>query len=271
VASVLLTPTGATDAPSGIANYRFQTSTDAGASWSPAASGATLSISAEGETLVQSATVDNAGNVSAWSPTATVRIDRTLPSDPTVSGGSLSWTNAASVTITASASSDSGGSGLSGYQSRTSTNGGSTWSAATAGATRVVNATGQTLVQFRSLDNAGNTSAWAPAAATPGNTVNIDRTLPTAPTVTGGSLTCAASRTITGSASSDAGGSALAGYEYHVSLDGGLTWGATQSGASVTFSTTGTYRVQFRSRDNAGNTSAWAPAAVGASNTACIL
>jgi hypothetical protein len=181
VASVLLTPTGATDALSGIANYRFQTSTDAGASWSPAASGATLTISAEGETLVQSATVDNAGNVSAWSPTATVRIDRTLPSDPTVSGGSLSWTNAASVTITASASSDSGGSGLSGYQSRTSTNGGTTWSAATAGATRVVNATGQTLVQFRSLDNAGNTSAWAPAAATPGNTVNIDRTLPTAP------------------------------------------------------------------------------------------
>jgi hypothetical protein len=181
VASVLLTPTGATDALSGIANYRFQTSTDAGASWSPAASGATLTISAEGETLVQSATVDNAGNVSAWSPTATVRIDRTLPSDPTVSGGSLSWTNAASVTITASASSDSGGAGLSGYQSRTSTNGGPTWSAATAGATRVVNATGQTLVQFRSLDNAGNTSAWAPAAATPGNTVNIDRTLPTAP------------------------------------------------------------------------------------------
>jgi hypothetical protein len=29
--------------------------------------------------------------------------------------------------------------------------------------------------------------------------------------------------------------------------------------------------VQFRSRDNAGNTSAWVPAAVGATNTACIL
>src|SRR6185295_14137121 len=98
--------------------------------------------------------------------------------------------------------------------------GGTTWSAATAGATRVVNATGQTLVQFRSLDNAGNTSAWTPAAATPGNTVNIDRTLPTAPTVTGGSLTCAASRTITGSASSDAGGSGLAGYDHRASVDG---------------------------------------------------
>jgi hypothetical protein len=78
-------------------------------------------------------------------------------------------------------------------------------------------------------------------------------------------------RDTTASASSDAGGSGLAGYEHHVSLDGGLTWGATQSGASVTFTTTGTYRVQFRSRDNAGNASAWTPAAVGATNTACIL
>ena len=271
VASVLLTPTGAADALSGVASYRFQTSSDAGASWSPAASGATLTVSAEGETLVQSAAVDGAGNTSAWSPTATVRLDRTLPTDPSVSGGSLSWTNAASVTISASGSSDSGGSSLSGYQSRTSTNGGTTWSAATAGATRVINTTGQTLVQFRALDNAGNSSAWAPATATAGNTVNIDRTLPSAPTVSGGSLTCAASRTITGSGSSDAGGSGLAGYDYRVSVDGGLTWGAPQTGASVTFSATGTYRVQFRSRDAAGNVSAWVPAVVGAGNTACIL
>jgi hypothetical protein len=273
VASVTLTPTGATDALSGIANYRFQISTDAGASWSPAASGATLSISAEGETLVQSATVDNAGNSSAWSPTATVRIDRTLPTDPTVSGGSPSWTNAASVTITASTSSDSGGSGLSGYQSRTSTNGGTSWSAATAGATRVITTTGQTLVQFRSLDNAGNSSAWAPAAATPGNTVNIDRTLPTTPTVTGGSLSwlSQASIAISGGSSTDAGGSALAGYEYRTSTNGGTTWSGASSGSSLLISAEGQTIVQFRSLDNAGNISAWAPAAMSAANTACIL
>jgi hypothetical protein len=270
VASVILTPTGASDTPSGIATYTFQASTDAGATWTAAGSSATLTITSEGETLVQSAAVDQAGNTSAWSPSATVRIDRTIPSDPAVSGGSLTWTNAASVTISATGSSDSGGSGLASYQSRTSTNGGTTWSTSTTGATRAITTAGQTLVQFRALDSAGNASAWAPASATPGSTVNIDRTLPTAPTVTGGSLTCATSRTITGSGSTDTGGAGFTGYEYRVSLDGGVTWGLIQAGGSITFSTTGTYRVQFHSLDGAINTSAWAPATVGAANTACI-
>ena len=60
--------------------------------------------------------------------------------------------------------------------------------------------------------------------------------------------------------STDTGGAGLAGYEYRTSTNGGTTWSGSTSGNS-----------QFRSRDNADNTSAWAPAAVGASNTACIL
>ena len=271
MASVLLTPTGAADALSGVASYRFQTSSDAGASWSPAASGATLTVSAEGETLVQSAAVDGAGNTSAWSPTATVRLDRTLPTDPNVSGGSLSWTNAASVTISASGSSDSGGSSLSGYQSRTSTNGGTTWSAATAGATRVINTTGQTLVQFRALDNAGNSSAWAPATATAGNTVNIDRTLPSAPDRQ------RRLADVRGLAHHhglrELGHRRLRTRRVRLPRFRGRRprLGRAPTGASVTFSATGTYRVQFRSLDNAGNSSAWAPAAANAGNTTCIL
>jgi hypothetical protein len=99
--------------------------------------------------------------------------------------------------------------------------------------------------------------------------VKLDRTLPTAPTVTGGSLTCTNSRiTIRGSGSTDAL-SGLANYQYHTSTNGGAIWGPTSNGSSVTFRNAGTYIVQFRSVDNAGNASAWNPATAGAANTAC--
>ena len=54
-------------------------------------------------------------------------------SGPTVSGGSLSWLNQASTTITGADATDAH-SGVSGYEYRTSTDGGSTWGSATAGA-----------------------------------------------------------------------------------------------------------------------------------------
>ena len=44
-------------------------------------------------------------------------------------------------------------------------------------------AEGQTIVQFRSMDGAGNVSAWAPATAGARAPSSIDRTAPTAPTV----------------------------------------------------------------------------------------
>jgi len=42
------------------------------------------------------------------------------------------------------------------------------------------------------------------------------------------------------------------------------------SHSSVQFTVVGKYIVQFRTVDNAGNTTAWAPAASGSANTACI-
>ena len=90
-------------------------------------------IAAQGETLVQFRAVDTAGFISPWAPSvpdsgSTVRIDRTLPTTPVVSGGSLTWQNVSSLSITAAGSTDSGGSGLIGYEVRTSTDGGATWS-----------------------------------------------------------------------------------------------------------------------------------------------
>ena len=49
--------------------------------------------------------VDNAGNTSGWIGDL-ARIDRTPPTDPTVAGGSAVWQSVASVTVSASGSTD---------------------------------------------------------------------------------------------------------------------------------------------------------------------
>src|SRR5439155_24824236 len=138
VASMTITGAGSSDPLSGLARYEFRRSTDNGTTWSSPVSGSASVVTAEGATLTQFRSVDNAGNTSAWNPgtggsTNTARIDRTPPSLPVVVGGSLSWTNVAIVTVTGSGATDSPGSGVTGYQYRTSTNGGTTWSAAVTG------------------------------------------------------------------------------------------------------------------------------------------
>src|SRR5205085_2266070 len=130
------------------------------------------------------------GNTTAWTPaspgaTNTVKLDFTAPTAPSVSGGSASWQNTASVSVTATGGSDTT-SGLAGYQYRTSTDSGATWTPIQTGATASITAEGTTIVQMRSQDNAGNTSAWTPASPTGASTASIDRTSPTMPTsVTG--------------------------------------------------------------------------------------
>jgi hypothetical protein len=60
--------------------------------------------------------------------------------------------------------------------------------------------------------------------------------------------------------------------DYRLSTNGGTTWAATVTNkSSVALTATGTYTVQFRAVDVAGNISAWAPAVAGSGNTACIL
>src|SRR5262249_6527749 len=155
-------------------------------------------------------------------------IDRTPPSDPTVGGGSLLWQSVASVTVSASGSSDAL-SGVAGYEYETSTDGGATWSAPSAGASVTISVEGETLVRFRSADNAGNVSAWV------GDTARIDRTPPSDPSVSGGSASWQSVVSVTVSASGSTDGlSGIAGYEYRTSTDGGATWSAVTGGASAT-------------------------------------
>jgi hypothetical protein len=277
VASVTITPAGGSDSGSGFAGYDYRTSTNGGTTWSAAAAGNSLAVSAQGTTLVQFRSRDVAGNVSAWAPTSagagnTAAIDRTAPTTPTVAGGSLSWQTLVSVPILASGSTDAT-SGLLRYEYHTSTNGGTTWSATTAGPSVTISQEATTIVQFRAVDNAGNVSAWAPASAGAGNTVKLDRTPPPLPTVSGGqgAGTCKHKLTVSASGSVDPL-SGLFGFDYRLSTNGGATWGATVTNkSSVSLTTTGTYVVQFRAVDNAGNASAWAPATAGNANTACII
>jgi hypothetical protein len=261
----------ASDPLSGIdaTTYQYRTSTDHGTTWSAPSAGGAVTVSASGETLVQFRVTDQAGNVGDWGPAAltaggTVRLDHTAPTLPSVAGGSGSWSNAASKTITASGSTD-GGSGLAGYQFETSFNGGA-WSAPVSGSQAVISAEGTTRVQFRAVDNAGNTSAWTVAASS--STVMLDRTAPTAPIVTGGSSKCTSKQIMIKASSTDAV-SGVAGYKYRTSTNGGAIWSTPANGSSVKFRTKGTWIVQFQATDQAGNTSAWAPATAGPANTAC--
>ena len=275
-----MSPTGATDAGSGIVSYQYKTSTNGGTTWSAITTGAVFNATAQGTTLVEFRAVDGVGLMSPWSaisPGGTAKLDQTQPTAPTITGGSNSYQNVTSVTLTASGSTDTGGSGLEGYQSRYEFDdlSNANWSAAADGTQMTVSAEGLTIVEYRSVDNAGNVSAWVPTAAYPGDIVKLDRTPASVPTVSGGSLawSAAASVTVTASGSSD-GASAwvsdLAGYQYRTSTNGGSTWSGTGSGSSLAVSAQGTTLVQFRSLDNAGNVSAWTPASGNATDTVML-
>ena len=261
VASVAVAASGSTDTGGAAMNhYERQTSTDGGTTWSALTSGSSISVTAEGETLVRFQAVDGAGNRSALVQ-ATVRIDRSAPTAATVSGGSLSWTVPGTYPITGSGSTDSPGSGVTGYQYRTSTDGGSSWSTATDGSSVNISAEGETLVQFRAKDTLGHVSSWAPSSPIDGSTVRIDGTPPAVPTVSGGSASWRTTSPWTVSASStDPNGSGVAGYEYQTSPDNS-TWSSATAGNSVDISIQGTTYVQFRAIDNSGNISAWSSSA----------
>lgn len=265
VASVVVTGT-ATDASSGVATTQYRTSTNGGL-WTSPSTGGTVTVTGEGETLVEFRATDVAGNVGAWTTavsggSGSVRIDRTGPTTaPTVTGATGAWSSSASRTVSASGSSDSG-SGIGGYESRTSTDGGASWSTPASGASVSISAEGETLVQFRAIDNGGNAGPWSTATSGGSGSVRLDRTSPSAPSTSGGSTSWvnATSTTISASGGSDAG-SGNAGYEWALSTDNGSTWGSSQSGAGASVSAEGATLVRFRALDAVGNTSAWSSSA----------
>jgi hypothetical protein len=264
VASLTVTASGSDDAASGFSGYQHRVSTDGGRTWSEPDAGDSLTVSEEGQTLVQFRALDVSGLASAWTPSsqtgaATVRIDRTAPSVPSIVGGSSAWRNVASTTVTASGATDALAGAIR-YRWRTSSDGGRTWDAPRDGPSAVVSREGETLVQFQATDGAANSTDWLPAQPTPGSTVRIDRSAPTAPAASGGSLTWSARPETTITATSSDAASGVASYEHRLSVDGGKTWSAPAPGATVTVSAQGETLVQFRASDVSGFVSAWAPA-----------
>ena len=255
VGSATITGGGSTDVLSGFDHYQYRTSADKGVTWSAAVEGDTFSASSEGETQVQMRSVDAAGNVSAW-VLGYLRIDRTAPTAPTVTGGGTNWLGMDTATITASASTDAPGSGVEHYESQTSTDAGVTWSTVVTGKSLVVGGEGETQVRMRAVDRFGHVSGWSQTS------VKLDTANPTVPTVSGGSSTWRniASVVVSASGATDSPGSGLLGYQVRKSTNGGATWGFPMNGSAITITAAGETLLQFRSTDNSGRHSAWAPA-----------
>ncbi|HEU0194556.1 MAG TPA: hypothetical protein VFQ71_10180 [Gaiellales bacterium] len=253
---VTVTASGSDDALHDPVTYRYRTSSDGGATWLPAtwASGSTVNVSAEGTTLVEFEAGDSLGNWSASRDTA-VNIDRNAPTVPVVTGGTgATWSDLASVTVTASGSTDSPGSGVAGYEFQTQLNG--VTSPIRTGSSVKVSDEGKTMVTFWAVDVAGRSSGPATVQ------VWLDQTAPAAPTVSGGSNGTwqnTPSVSFSASGSTDAGGSGLARYEDETSTDGGATWSqpATAAGGLHAVTGEGSTLVRLRAVDGAGNPSPW--------------
>ena len=223
-ASATLTAS-ATDTGSGVANYSFSTTAGTYA-WQ---TGATKSLS-NGTYYVYAK--DAAGNISDSATVTIGKVDKTKPTAPTVTGNPTAWTNK-NVTLTAK-STDSQ-SGVAAYSFSTA-KGSYTWQT---GATKSV-ANGTYYVYAK--DAVGNISD--PTTVTIGK---VDKTKPTAPTVTGNPESWVASAVLTAGAT-DAG-SGVAAYSFSTT-EGTYAW---QTGASKTITANGTYYVY--AKDAAGNIS----------------
>ena len=261
---------GATDGLSGVAAYQYRTSTDGGATWSAAVTGAAAAITAEGETVVQFRSRRRApatrrpGRLPPTAPPTRSGSTAPPPAPPTVSGGSLTWQNAASVTVTGSGSTDTPGSGVAAYQlphldrRRRDLDG----ARQTGSQRHHQQRQGQTLVQFRAVDVAGQTLGLGAGGrrrpATP-----CGSTAPPRP--------CRRSRGGSLSWQNVAVGddhrrparatplSGVARYEYRTSTDGGTTWSSPAGGSANASRPRARRSSQFRAVDAAGNPSAWAP------------
>ena len=112
-------------------------------------------------------------------------------------------------------------------------------------------------MQFRSVDVAGNTSAWTPATQTAAATVKLDRTAPTTPVATGGSAGWSNAASVIVTATASDAGSGIVSYQHETSIDNGTTWSTPAAGASVSVSAAGKTLVQFQATDGVGLASAW--------------
>ena len=257
--SVLLNWTASTDA-SGIQRYEIQRD---GVNMASAPGNATSFVDStvSGSTTYTYAVraIDGANNASAFSNTATAttpaEADTTPPSVPGAVAATA--TSSQSIAVTWQASTDAGGSGLAGY--RIFRDGG-TNPVATVGAgvltftdTGLAPSTAHSYI-VRAFDGDGNVSAASNAASA---TTPQDSVPPSVPTNVVATALSSTSVRVNWSASTDTGGSGLAGYRIYrngVLLSAAAASATTFTDATATPNTAYDYRVS--AIDNANNESA---------------
>ncbi|GAA1257219.1 hypothetical protein GCM10009677_04410 [Sphaerisporangium rubeum] len=187
--------------------------------------------------------------------------DTTPPSIP--STPSVANITSTGATLTWSISTDTGGSGLAGYNVYRRQ--GTADTLIGQSTTNTITLTGLTpntsyQVLVRARDGAGNLSGNSPVTTfTTTSGGGTDTTPPSTPGTPAASNVTTTSATLTWAASTDTGGSGLAGY--NVYREGGALLGqSTTNSITLTGLTAGlVYRVYVRARDGAGNLSANSP------------
>lgn len=246
---------GAADAGSGVTSVVYETSSDNGQSWSQPQSGSSVTISANGTTLVRFQATDAMGYTSGWSVpgySTTAMVDTVTPT-VTTSGGGTTFTSGP-VTIDAAAQDD--GSGVAALTYQTSDDDELTWSAPQAGDSVVVTRAGQTIVRFQATDSAGNTTAVITEAL-------IDVTPPTITAAASPSTWTSTEPVVTATVNDTSDGStwgsgvASTSILSETSTDGGQTWSAPVAGWRVTGFSEGVSEVRFQATDRVGNASDW--------------
>ena len=208
-------------------------------------------ISAVGTHPVTYWSTDKAGNVEA-TKSLTIKIETTAPTGSVTINSGAAWTNALAATLTLSAS--DAGSGVSQMRFSNDNSSWSAWQDYATGAswTLAGGADGTRTVYAQFSDKAGNVAAVT-------DTIGLDITAPTVPTVPADSAWHNTDVTVIASGSSDASPSS-GGPTYQHRLG---TTGAWVEGASFTLkanhsdgSVEGANTVQFRAVDALGNASA---------------
>ena len=225
---------------SGVASVQFQYSSDAGATWNSAATLTTAPYAysfttalADGDYQARAIATDVAGNaktsaaVSFTIDTVAPTVDMTAPEDG-------SETTDDTPTLSATASDNTGGSGLASVQFEYSSNAGSTWTdVGSPLATGPFNFTFTTALadgdyQARAIatDKAGNTTTSSAVSFTIGNSApTVAMTAPT-----NGSFTNNNKPTLTANAT-EIGGTGLKNVQFQYSTNGGSTWNNAGGGS----------------------------------------
>ncbi|MEG1203834.1 MAG: hypothetical protein RSE00_01000, partial [Clostridia bacterium] len=204
-------------------------------------------ISSQGTTNVIARTINTIGVTGTNSATYVVRIDKSTPPAPTISGtvGNGVWTNG-NVTLTIAGS--SAPSGIVKYQY--STNGGGTWTDYNATNKIVISSQGTTNVIARAVNAVGATGTNSAAYV-----VRIDTAIPSAPTISGtvgnGSWT---NGNVTLTISSGSAPSGILKYQY--STNNGSNWTDYNSSSKIVVSGQGTTNVIARAVNTIGATGA---------------